>query len=287
MHTDYELHAVSDGTYSMEFLNTGKAITIGAGELILIPPGVYHSTLSGDRTDKRDVTGVFSLKSCRRRTMRLHFARIDGNLVTNGGTGNLYARLLTVLPGKNDPPVLLTVPEAERLLQAVSNELISPAAGSTAMADALMTRFLVLLLRTLVGETEGTETQIAPGERLPSDPSLSESDMGSARETKIALYLNSHYFLPELNEAMLADALHLSRRQTSRIITHYYHMTFREMLTQIRMNHAVWLLIRTNMPVSEIAVAVGFQSPSAFFTAFRSFSGMAPGIYRKEKRKLE
>lgn len=287
MHTDYELHAVSDGSYPMEFLNTGKTVTVGAGELILIPPGVYHSTLSGDSSDKRDDTGVSALRSCRRRTMRLHFTRITGDPGINGETGELYDRLLAVLPGKNDPPVLLTVPGAEELLQTVSTELTSSAAGSAAMADALMTRFLVLLLRTLVGETEGTETPAGTGERLPYDPSLSESDTGSARETKIALYLNSHYALPELTEAMLADALHLSRRQTARLIDCYYHMTFREMLTQIRMNHAVRLLIRTDMPVSEIASAVGFLSPSAFFTAFRGFSGMAPGVYRREKRKSE
>ena len=43
---------------------------------------------------------------------------------------------------------------------------------------------------------------------------------------------------------------------------------------------AVYLLHRTDTPIHQIAINVGFSEPSAFNRAFKKWTGMTPGDYR-------
>ena len=49
-----------------------------------------------------------------------------------------------------------------------------------------------------------------------------------------------------------------------------------ERLTQLRMERATSLLAETNMPVTEIALEIGYQTPSAFSAVFRRLVGVTP-----------
>lgn len=41
------------------------------------------------------------------------------------------------------------------------------------------------------------------------------------------------------------------------------------------------LLARPEMTVTEVALAVDYETPSAFTASFRKLTGMTPGLYRQ------
>lgn len=50
---------------------------------------------------------------------------------------------------------------------------------------------------------------------------------------------------------------------------------------QVRMERAAWLLRSTNVPAGEIGLRLGYNSPYAFYTAFRNAMGVTPTEYRR------
>jgi len=54
-----------------------------------------------------------------------------------------------------------------------------------------------------------------------------------------------------------------------------------EWLTKLRLERAQELMRNPKMPLTEIALAVGYQTPSAFSAAFRRDTGMTPSSFRR------
>jgi AraC family transcriptional regulator len=52
-------------------------------------------------------------------------------------------------------------------------------------------------------------------------------------------------------------------------------------LTALRMARARQLLADRSFPVTEVALAVGYQTPSAFTAAFRRLANVTPSEFRK------
>lgn len=79
----------------------------------------------------------------------------------------------------------------------------------------------------------------------------------------------------------LADVVNLSRFyfcSAFRMATGY---TPYEWLTRLRIEDARRLLTIQSMPITDIALAVGYQTPSAFSAAFRRLTGVSPREYRR------
>ncbi len=55
---------------------------------------------------------------------------------------------------------------------------------------------------------------------------------------------------------------------------------------QLRIQEAARLLLETNVPVAEVAAAIGVEDPLYFSRLFRQQTGEAPSIYRQRKRML-
>lgn len=60
--------------------------------------------------------------------------------------------------------------------------------------------------------------------------------------------------------------------------------TFQELLQRRRFQKAVMLLIETDLPIEEIAVAVGYENQSYFYRQFKERYGMTPRKYRLEHK---
>ncbi len=57
-----------------------------------------------------------------------------------------------------------------------------------------------------------------------------------------------------------------------------------EYLARWRMTKAAQLLRESQLPLSEVAEHVGYQSEASFNRAFKRWGGSAPGAYRREHR---
>ena len=84
---------------------------------------------------------------------------------------------------------------------------------------------------------------------------------------------------------MMAGALNLSTKQTSRIIRKNYKSTLAELVTAKRLRVACTLLTDSNMAVADIVEHIHFASPSYFYHQFKKAYGCTPLQYRKSSRK--
>lgn len=102
---------------------------------------------------------------------------------------------------------------------------------------------------------------------------------GSARVRR-ALEITEARLEGGLGFAELAGELAMTERSLARHFMAETGMTWREAQRRLRMIRAMGLLAEGRMPVTEVALAVGYSSISAFNAAFRGFSGMTPREFR-------
>ncbi len=80
----------------------------------------------------------------------------------------------------------------------------------------------------------------------------------------------------------IAKRLHLSYRQTARIIKANYREPLNEIITAKRLEMAKRLLTETDKSISEISALSGFSGESYFYKLFRRRYGTTPKHYRLE-----
>lgn len=95
-------------------------------------------------------------------------------------------------------------------------------------------------------------------------------------------YIRSRALVDDINLAKVARHCCVSKGHLSRIFHHATGLTFREYLTQVRIERAKSLLIHSGKSVTEIAYESGFQSLSQFHRVFRKVYGSSPGEMRSK-----
>jgi transcriptional regulator GlxA family with amidase domain len=82
----------------------------------------------------------------------------------------------------------------------------------------------------------------------------------------------------------VAEQVNASPRQLRRAFTESGGATFGAYLRELRMARAARLLASSDLPIQEIAAAVGYVQPSQFTKAFRRSFGTTPTRYRLRAR---
>lgn len=80
----------------------------------------------------------------------------------------------------------------------------------------------------------------------------------------------------------LAKTVNISTRQLERLFRRYLSATPKKYYMDMRLQRAQHLLLQTNMSVTEVAVACGFNAASHFSRLFRQRYGMSPHKLRGE-----
>lgn len=97
------------------------------------------------------------------------------------------------------------------------------------------------------------------------------------------LYLHSHY-TETVSLDTLAKLTHLSRNYFSELFRASTGSTFKKYLIELRLRHACRLLANTDMSVTDICYASGFDSFSNFMRTFKVKYKMTPLGFREENR---
>ena len=113
---------------------------------------------------------------------------------------------------------------------------------------------------------EKTKTSISP-----ADEELLKS---------LGLYINDHY-ADHLTTAFLSKIACMGTTKLKSTFKAYYGMTIADYVQKVRIDHAEHLLAYTDLPVSEVAAAVGYTSSGHFAELFSSSKGLLPLAYRK------
>lgn len=96
-------------------------------------------------------------------------------------------------------------------------------------------------------------------------------------------YIREHYRQP-ISVDDITAALNISKFHFVRLFQRQMGVTPYRYLIQHRINQAKLLLATGDLPVAQVAAAVGYASESNFIRQFRELSGMTPLQYRRSNR---
>lgn len=127
----------------------------------------------------------------------------------------------------------------------------------------------------------------APQQRKYAKSGLCEEQMLNYKQSlRIAMREHKMFLQPDLTLPRLAKAVGCSVNHLSQVINAGYGMSFFDYINQYRVQGAKALLGEDNSQsnvILNIAFAVGFNSNSAFYAAFKKSVGQTPAQYRKQQ----
>ncbi len=114
--------------------------------------------------------------------------------------------------------------------------------------------------------------------------SHSHSDRSKTIVRKAKEYINEHY-AEAISVKDVADAVCISESYFKSLFKKSSGYSYSEYLTAVRMDQAKNLLNRTEKSVTEIALDVGFHTPTSFSSLFKRETGHTPTQFKNISRK--
>jgi AraC-like DNA-binding protein/mannose-6-phosphate isomerase-like protein (cupin superfamily) len=105
------------------------------------------------------------------------------------------------------------------------------------------------------------------------------------RFEQVSLLISKHFHDADLNLNRAAQEAALSRFHFVRFFKQKTGRTFYTFLSSVRLSHARDLLLKTDLPIIDIARESGFASLSTFFRVFKAGTGYTPSQYREIKKQ--
>ena len=90
--------------------------------------------------------------------------------------------------------------------------------------------------------------------------------------------------LPDLGLSLIHIYFGYTPEHLSRLIKKTTGYSFLEILKKERMQKAEHLLTKSTIPISEISAKLGYMNPESFVRAFKSITGVSPGVFRQSKQ---
>ena len=84
----------------------------------------------------------------------------------------------------------------------------------------------------------------------------------------------------ELNLSAMSQKLHLSEKQTSRIVKKYFGKSLSAVVLEEKLNAAAHMLLTTDLPISEISLLSNFRCENYFHIQFKKQYHCTPREYR-------
>lgn len=105
---------------------------------------------------------------------------------------------------------------------------------------------------------------------------------GMIMENTLMKILNHSYsnFYTDISIESAAKDLYISSSTIRDLLQNAFGVSFKDLITLTRLRHAEALLLITDMPVLDIALNVGFNSPRSLTRAFDKAHGITPSEYR-------
>ncbi|WP_207434287.1 helix-turn-helix domain-containing protein [Sabulibacter ruber] len=115
---------------------------------------------------------------------------------------------------------------------------------------------------------------------LPATYALGPRFQSNVKVEKVLQYLQACY-REEVRLAEVAELVDMAEESFCRFLKQRTGKTFVENLHAIRLGHATRMLVQTSQPITQIALACGFNQPSYFNRIFRRTHACTPQEFRK------
>ncbi|MDC6366839.1 MULTISPECIES: helix-turn-helix domain-containing protein [Flavobacteriaceae] len=159
-------------------------------------------------------------------------------------------------------------------VQFYQNTMMDYAMGTVAIAAILLALVVTAIKTNFVFQNRKSVKKLNP--QLIQD-------------IKKAIEMDKVYRNPKLTLDEFARTLNIPSYLVSRIIKREYEKTFPETINYFRINDAIRELEESTLKetkIESIAYTVGFNTPSAFYSAFKKETGTNPTEYLKRKKHL-
>ncbi|MDP4096261.1 AraC family transcriptional regulator [Paenibacillus sp. P96] len=250
-HPQYEINVVLDGEQHMNV--EGRHYVQRAGDLMLLRPGIVHSSTSG---------GAPFTYFC------MHFD-IDDKLFLS-----LLARLKQELFPADGSVAGQIRPALAKLL-----DLLEPGGGST-VAQRMRIQSAVFELFAVLWEAVSSEAAaLSAGayDRTELAYQIASRLQGIANQTfRQGAEEVSHYGIDDI-----AAEFGISVSHCSRVFRQVFGESPRTYLSGLVLHEAKLLLADPGMPVQQIAAMLGYRDIAHFSRQFKRWSGMSPSEFRR------
>src|SRR5262249_42623297 len=115
---------------------------------------------------------------------------------------------------------------------------------------------------------------------IPDSPDFSRGGLSPALKNRICDFIEDH-ILEKLSLGVLSSMAGLSPNHFARAFQQSVGLPPHQYLLRRRLEHAEQLLYKTQLPLSQIALQVGFSDQSHLARHFRRLTGMAPSLVRR------
>jgi AraC-like DNA-binding protein len=95
-------------------------------------------------------------------------------------------------------------------------------------------------------------------------------------------YIEAH-FAEDISLQTVAKEFGYEYHYLSRLLNRGYSIRFKQILSEYRVGHAIDLLKRENLSMTEISERCGFQSIRSFNDVFLAITGVSPSDYQKRR----
>ena len=160
----------------------------------------------------------------------------------------------------------LTGHNAEEIFECIFTELQNMGLYYERVVETKLEELILLLLRCNQSQAEARSTLY--------------SEKFSA-----VLFFMSRNLSSEIDLKMLADIAHMERIYFLKAFKAEIGTTPMDHLRRLRVNAAKKLLVNSDMNITQIASAVGFQTIHHFTGVFKKMTGKSPSEYKLEKKR--
>ncbi len=107
----------------------------------------------------------------------------------------------------------------------------------------------------------------------------------SEEETLIVTFIGNHYARPDMTLSLVSLETGISQKQIRKVLITSFDKSFKQYLTEIRLQEARRLLLETDRLIADVALYVGYKHATTFTRLFREHFGSSPRDFRERERK--
>jgi AraC-like DNA-binding protein len=126
--------------------------------------------------------------------------------------------------------------------------------------------------------------KISKGSRIPYQP-LNIQNHSDEEAERLKKYIGAHFQEPELTVEQVGRETGINPARIPLILQQKHKMAFKPYLNEVRITEAKRLLKETDRTITEIAFAVGYNNIPHFNRVFREDVGVAPTVFRENKKE--
>jgi AraC-like DNA-binding protein/mannose-6-phosphate isomerase-like protein (cupin superfamily) len=243
----------------VEMIIGDEEIDVGAGDLLLLAPGIYHQTRAYDDD------GVVIYVMVRRSTFQKSF------ITLLRGADLLADFFAHTIFGKSAQSYLMFPTAGDERLREWIFGMYDEAQSKDSYSDRMLNiQFEWMCLRILRNHIKQMDIY---------------GNVKDVKTAELLWYISDH--IEDVRLSVMAGEFGYSTGYLCRLIKKLTGANFSDLVKRVRFDRACDLLENSTIEIAKIAQNVGYCDTSNFYKAFKKYSGTTPARYREKAAEAE